>query len=212
MEGYKWSGYAGIMSEREKKWQDKDEILRRFGDSVIKARESYIRFMEDGVKQGKRKDFAGGGLIRSMGGIESVMMNRRAGFREMGDDRILGPGEFVEGVLKNEEQKDKTIKEIKKLGENKLKDKIESYYKITEEELTGKSQKRKITQARGVLSYIAIKYAGKNGSQLAKILNVSSSGIARMYTRGEKIIESDNKILEYILDEGWSVNTISNVP
>ena len=136
-----------------------------------------------------------------MGGIASVMMNRRFGNKEMGDDRILGQGEFVEGVLKKGEDQGKISTEIKKIGIDKLKDRIKMYYKITDEELTGKSQKRNITDARGVLSYTAAKYAGINGSQLSKILGASVSGISRMYGRGEKIVESNKKILDEVVGE-----------
>ncbi len=198
---HKWSGYSVIMGNSEKNWQDKEEVLVRFGKSIKKARENYQKFVEDGIKQGKRTDLTGGGLIRSMGGLLNVMMNKRAGNSELGDDRVLGSGNFVEGLLKNEEKKDKTSKEVKRIGINKIKQEIERHYKITEEELTGKSQKRNITTARGVLSFIAMKYAGKNGNQLAKIMNVSSSGISRMYARGGKIISGDSKIMVEILGE-----------
>ncbi|MFH1259209.1 MAG: transposase [Elusimicrobiota bacterium] len=201
LEGYKWSGYGTIMGEQEATWQDPEEILRRFGRSVREAREKYREFVEEGIKQGKRKDLVGGGLIRSLGGLTAVLINRRSGQREMGDDRILGPGEFVEGILKNEEERDKLNKKVKKIGINKLKEVIGRHYKTTEEELTGKSQRRSITEARGVLSYIGMKYAGLNGNQLAKIMRVSSSGISRMYARGEKIIEADKKVLDCIVGE-----------
>ncbi|MFH1260007.1 MAG: hypothetical protein ABII74_09435 [Elusimicrobiota bacterium] len=46
-----------------------------------------------------------------------------------------------------------------------------------------------------------MKYAGLNGNQPAKIMKVNSSGISRMYARGEKIIETDKKIFDYIVRE-----------
>jgi len=47
----------------------------------------------------------GGGLIRSLGGWSAVKALRRAGYRELSDDRILGSGEFVERIIKEAEGK-----------------------------------------------------------------------------------------------------------
>jgi hypothetical protein len=46
-------------------------------------------------------------LIRSLGGWSAVKALRRAGDRELSDDRILGSGEFVEQIIKEAEGKAK---------------------------------------------------------------------------------------------------------
>ena len=50
-------------------------------------------------------ELVGNGLILSLGGWSAVKALRRAGDRELSDDRILGSGEFVEQVIKEAEGK-----------------------------------------------------------------------------------------------------------
>jgi putative transposase len=55
--------------------------------------------VNQGIAAGKRPEFTGGGLIRSVGGWSAVKTLRKAGALQKGDERILGDGEFVEEVL-----------------------------------------------------------------------------------------------------------------
>jgi len=50
-------------------------------------------------------ELTGGGLIRSKGGWSQVLAARRSGRKEEYDERILGSGDFVNGILKEAEEK-----------------------------------------------------------------------------------------------------------
>lgn len=200
LERYKWSGYGIIMGTQEKKWQDVEEVLGRFGSSVKKARENYRKFVEDGIKQGKREDLTGGGLIRSMGGMLSVLMNRRTGARELGDDRILGQGEFVENILKKTEQKEETVKGVRKsINFDKLVKNVCSYYEVKPEQIEGKTRLSKVTKARAMISYLATEYLGLSGRQIVEKMGISAGGISQMYYRGENMFKSNDTIKDKIL-------------
>ncbi|MFZ3048873.1 MAG: hypothetical protein WA151_23395, partial [Desulfatirhabdiaceae bacterium] len=45
-----------------------DDVLRRCGETGDESRIHYRNFMIKGISLGKRPEFQGGGLIRSMGG------------------------------------------------------------------------------------------------------------------------------------------------
>ncbi len=47
----------------------------------------------------KRSEFVCGGLVRSLGGWSAVKALRKVGAYMKGDERILGSGDFVEGIL-----------------------------------------------------------------------------------------------------------------
>jgi putative transposase len=67
----------------------------------------YEEFLEEGVSQGRRPELVGGGLIWSLGGWCQVISRRRKGDKVPSDQRILGSGEFVEGLLLEAEKKEK---------------------------------------------------------------------------------------------------------
>jgi putative transposase len=83
------------------------KILRCFGQKQGEAKKAYRSYVKKEIDQGQRPELVGGGLIRSLGGWSAVKALRRAGDRELSDDRILGSGEFVEQIIKEAEGKAK---------------------------------------------------------------------------------------------------------
>ena len=104
LEHYKWCGHAVVVGRRKNDWQDSNYVLQWFGSKKGEARKAYREFVKEGIDQGRRPELVGGGLIRSMGGWSVVKAMRRSGMRQMGDERILGSGEFVEQLLEEASQ------------------------------------------------------------------------------------------------------------
>ena len=67
----------------------------------------YEKFVLGGIKEGKKPDLVGGGLLRSSGGWSAVLSLRRKGRRLAYDERILGSSEFVQKLLSEAEEKEK---------------------------------------------------------------------------------------------------------
>lgn len=59
------------MGKVKREWQDIEWVLRLFDERHRVARQRYDEFVEKGITMGRRKDPAGGGLMRSMGGLGS---------------------------------------------------------------------------------------------------------------------------------------------
>jgi len=78
-----------------------EDVLLYFGKTFKVGRRRYRVFVEKGIKQGRREDLQGGGLVRSAGGDKRGLLGRKKGEREKGDQRILGSGDFVERVISN---------------------------------------------------------------------------------------------------------------
>ena len=97
---YPYTGHSVIMGFREYAVQDTKSVLERFSVNFSKTRAEYERFIEEGFTQGTREELRGGGLIRSMGGLDKLLF-RDGEHREAADERILGGGDFVESVLGN---------------------------------------------------------------------------------------------------------------
>ena len=101
---YKWSGHAVLMGDKEVEWQARGEILSRFGRSQKQSIVNYEAYIRDGLHMGHRDDVTGGGLRRSAGGWAGVMELKKNNEQWRSDERILGDGAFVTGVLKVSEE------------------------------------------------------------------------------------------------------------
>jgi REP element-mobilizing transposase RayT len=99
LERYPWSGHAVLMGRIVNDWQERDYVLRLFGNHQQEAIEGYRKFLEEQRLLGKQPQLTGGGLIRSLGGWSEVKSSRIRGEQQFSDERILGSGEFVQGIL-----------------------------------------------------------------------------------------------------------------
>jgi putative transposase len=98
---YRWTGHAGIMGKHRQPWHNIDLVLSQFGGTRITGRNRYHSFVEAGLVQSHR-NLSGGGLIRSYGGWEAVVVQRQFHTRCIGDERILGDAAFVERIRKEQ--------------------------------------------------------------------------------------------------------------
>ncbi len=99
LDGYRYCGHSALMGKRPHDWQATDAVLRLFGKSLASARRQYRDFVEQGMKQGRRPEPTGGGLIRSHGGWKAVKSMRQRREHVKSDERILGDSDFVQSVL-----------------------------------------------------------------------------------------------------------------
>jgi len=72
-----------------------EDVLLYFGDKLGEARKRYRQFVKNGIEQGTRPEFQGGGFVRSAGGNKAGLLGRKKEEREKGDERILGSGDFA---------------------------------------------------------------------------------------------------------------------
>ena len=94
----------------------KEIKLYKIGEKLGIARRSYNTFVKKGINEGKRHDLTGGGLLRSAGGWEGVKALRYEKVYQRNDERILGDGDFVNGILSSAEDKLKKEYKLRSLG------------------------------------------------------------------------------------------------
>ena len=100
LDTYPFCGHSVIMGKRERTWQDDTYVLNLFHKKRSTARRRYKTFVQKGIKEGKRREFTGGGLVRSNGGWTVIKSLRRANMHLKSDERVLGDSDFVMRVLK----------------------------------------------------------------------------------------------------------------
>ena len=183
---YRWTGHAVIMGRRPSEWQDTASILGRFGRRRGIATRRYEAFVRGGIPLGRRPELVGGGLIRSLGGWSQVSSLRQKGKDAIGDERILGGGDFVESLLAEAaEQTRRSFRFLRKLGDlNALAQKVARREGVTESELRSGSRRRSVSKARRIFCRMAVTQSGFSGAEVARFLGVTTSAVNRAL--GEK--------------------------
>jgi REP element-mobilizing transposase RayT len=188
LDHYRWCGHGVLMGKVENEWQDRDYVLKWFGKTESEAKQAYRNYVKKGIDQGRRPELVGGGLIRSQGGWSAVKALRRAGNRELSDDRILGSGDFVEQVLKEAEgnvkfqlpvkEQDRKIDEfITQLCQNQ---------KVSIKELESGSRRQEVSAVRSAISIELVKNYWVSLAEVARRVGVSTTAISKIIRRANQ--------------------------
>ena len=189
LDHYDWSGHAVLMGNHELPGQRTDEVLARFGHRMKVSRRHYRDFVMEGISQGKRNDLFGGGLRRAL---------QRKGYEQVKeyDERVLGSGEFLERLGKD--IRSSTPLSVA-LSLPALIEGIATLLDIRPEELRQHSRGKRLSEARSIISYVAVRQMGYNGAEVARIFNISRSAVSVAAGRGEDILRN-NKSLRNKID------------
>jgi len=182
---YKWCGHSALLGKRRNNWQDQDYVLKWFGSTEERARKAYLQFVEQGVKQGRRPELVGGGLIRSMGGWSVVKSLRKSGLFEKGDERILGSGGFVEGIIMQADEKIKhqlSAKDLDKEATAIISRECKKQ-NVNMKVLRSGSRIKEVSKLRTTLALRLVNDLGLSLAESARKLGVSTSAISQILRR-----------------------------
>ena len=182
-----WSGHSALMGKVNREWQDTDYVLSIFGQERYRRR-NYLRYVQKGVKLGRRPELVGGGLVRSLGGWSEVLALRSRSKKQRSDQRILGDSEFVQDVIS--ELDDLVKKNLRLSGQRKdiaaLAKQVCKKYDVSMGELCSGGRRRMVVEARGSLSWVAVRELGYSGADVARFLGVTNSCVTRFVASGKK--------------------------
>jgi len=189
---YPWAGHSALVGKVERKWQDVETVLGYFGRRRSAAIGKYEDFISEGISRGRRPELVGGGLVRSLGGWGQVVSLRRRGIKTAYDDRILGSGEFVEGLLSEADARERETLRLKK----KVQD-LESLARwigkgegVGEEELRSGVRRGEVSRARRLFCQVAVGRGGYPAAVVARFLGVTTSAVVRAaYSEGHPEID-----------------------
>ena len=142
--------------------------------AIAVAIEAYRDFVTAGFGEGVRPEFRGGGLVRSAGGWEAVAQ-RRPEAREADDERILGGGDFVEGVLREQEVGAKTSRR----SVDAVLAAVCERHAIRGDRLLGLSRGRHLAKVRQEFFLRAHEEAGAGLSQLGRLAGRSHTAVSK---------------------------------
>ena len=182
-----WSGHSALMGKVKREWQDTDYVLSLFGQDRYRRRD-YEKYVQKGAASGRRPELVGGGLVRSLGGWSEVLALRSRGEKQRSDQRILGDSEFVQDVISG---LDGLVKKNLRLSGQRidikaLTQQVCRKYDVSLAELRSGSRRRVIVEARGAVSWIAVRELGYSGADVARYLGVTNSCVTRFVASGKK--------------------------
>ena len=185
LDRYPWSGHGILVGKGGNRWQDVKYVLSWFGKRVGQARKIYHGYVSEGIKQGRRPELVGGGLIRSLGGWSAVVSLRRSGEKALADERILGTDEFVERVLGEADQRAKRLfssrmrnKELEQVLEERCKREG-----ISVRELKMGSRRGMVSKVRSDLAWRLTREGGLPLAEVARHLGGSTSAVSQVLRR-----------------------------
>ncbi len=194
LDRYDFTGHCFILGRRENDWQDTEFILRRFGRRLADAKRNYREFVRKGVEQGRRPEFTGGGLIRSVGGWTALKALRKAKVYTKGDERILGDSDFVQQVLENadEQLEHKYMLRAQGCDIASVAERVGQLLQMPVTQVMAPGKNRQTVRARSLLCYWAVRECGMTMVYLAGKLGISSTAVSQSVVRGEKIALENN--------------------
>jgi REP element-mobilizing transposase RayT len=192
-----YSGHGAILGKYDHSFQDVDYILGLFEKRVSEARKAYRTYVQKGIKQGRRSELVGGGLIRSAGGWSEVKGLRRAHAHMKGDERILGDGDFVKSVLDaaNEQLERRYMLAAKGFDFEKVAQRVTQVFGIKMDQVLAAGKHPQTVKARSLLCYWAVRELGMSGMDVARKLGLSQSSVSKSAKRGERIATAENLML-----------------
>jgi REP element-mobilizing transposase RayT len=191
---YPYSGHSVLMGKKKRAWQDRDYVLRYFGQTEREAKKRYVSFVSKGIEEGSRPDLVGGGLLRTVGGWKGLKDLRDSGERVRGDERILGGSEFVERVLResDEEWEKKSLLRQRGVNLERLLEKFAGRFGVDSEDLKSGSKVSTVAKARAVLCYLGVRKLGLTSVTMSKELGISPSAVSKAIVRAQKGLQPDD--------------------
>ncbi|MFO7962808.1 MAG: transposase [Desulfobacterales bacterium] len=182
-----WSGHSVLSGAVKRDWQNTGYVLSCFGGSDDSTK-NYLRYVEQGMDQGRRPELVGGGLIRSMGGWSEVLSSRRRGRKQAADQRILGDGAFVEHIISGLDDLVKKNLRVsrQRMDMNGLAGKVAEKYGISITELRSGGRRQTVVRARQAMSWLCVRELGYSGADVARYLGVTNSCVTRILANKEK--------------------------
>lgn len=127
-------------------------------------------------------------VSRSAGGDKRGLLGRKKEEREKGDERILGSGDFVnEALMKAGEDWEKGKE--KKIPLAQLIRKVASHLDLKEKSIFSASRRREISEARSIISHLAINDMGYSASDVGLALSINRVNAGRRAARGQKVLD-----------------------
>lgn len=201
LKNYPWTGHAGMLGCHLQKWHAATVALGYFGSNIGSARASYKRFVGTDISDIPNYNFDGGGLIRSLGGWESLAQQRTEHVTSIGDERILGDSQFVAQALEQDKLAitQRTLLQQQGWTLDKLVERVCGCCEIRENELLSKARANNLSVAKSLICYLGKEKLGLTCREIAIRLGISQQAVSLWIAKANMYCTEDNAKFEDIL-------------
>jgi putative transposase len=182
LDRYPWTGHSALLGTVARPWQDTRTILGQFGPTLPRARRAYRAFVAAGLPQGRRPEFQGGGLRRSLGGWAAVAALRRGREAYASDERILGSSEFVDQLRRAVAPAPPGP--ARRCSLATLIGRVCQHVGIAPAALQGGGRTPAVSRARAGIAYLWVAHLGHPGRPLAPVLGLHPAVVYQAARRG----------------------------
>jgi putative transposase len=197
LQNYPWSGHRALLGMEPRAFQELGEVWAKFSKTREQAQIDYQRFVSDGMGAGRRADLTGGGLSRSKARFSVQAESVRNNHPHIADDRILGSGGFVEGILKEIEKK-AAPHAINKISLEELTERVAKAYGLSREDLTRKGRRSPIPNAKAALVYLCTTYKSLTCQFMGDFTAITVQSASMAKSRGELIVRENPELNKLI--------------
>ncbi len=150
------------MGKSEREWQETDYVLSYFGKTRPQARRKYESFVGKGLAQGRKRQFTGGGFIRSLGGWTDAKEKLKGRAHVMSDERILGDSDFVDSVISMAEEHFERRHQLKQKGYDldRVASRVAEVLGLNPDEVFSKGRQDRKVKARSLFCFWASRELG----------------------------------------------------
>lgn len=185
---YPWSGHSALVGKVPRPWQERADILGRFGSGQGLAKRRYLEFMAAGATQGRQPELQGGGLVRSLGGWKRVAVLRRGREAWAADERVLGESHFVI-QMQREATAAVPVPRTKALTVfPKILVRCARAFGVAHAEIVSGSRRRVVAHARMVAGALAVQEIGLPIREVARRLGVSPTVVRENLWRAHELL------------------------
>lgn len=184
LEKYPWCGHSVLVGKVKRPWQETREIYLRFSAKRSIAIKKYLEFVNAAKDNGRNDMLRGGGLRRSAGGWHVVKKMLRNKEIWQSDERILGDGDYADGILRVVNKSVGKKVDVKWAAKDLLLF-IHKTLSVNISELSNRKRGNRESMARAVFACLAKDKVGMKTSEISGYLGVSESAVCKMIRRGK---------------------------
>jgi len=187
---YPYCGHGAVLGRRPVSWQDKESVLRQFGESVKVARRRYLAYVTKSAASGRQPDLASGTVERRDGGWKPVRGRPRKGMeRRMRDSRILGGSAFVHAVLAEARQSlDRRYARCSAGWDfERVPARAAAVFDVPVAAVRSGGRHRPRALACSLACYWAVRELGMTAAEVARRLGLTADGVNAAVNRGERV-------------------------
>jgi len=168
-ENYKWSSYHSYFGDSSQSFVDIEFVFNLFDEDRTSAKKLLWAFIRDGLSMGHKQELY-----------------------DVVDQRILGSEQFVNEIKSKIEEKNgldhldepiKTVKIQRSLTE--ILNIVSDVTEIPKSAILSSSKELHISRARGIFTYVAVKYLGFHNRKISNFIKKDPSSVTHMVRRIE---------------------------